>query len=70
MSLEEVAAEYVIEQVCAKVKAEIVAGGKHPETIVALKEIGRHALTLFDRSIFWSVPDWTEPYAELFKEEA
>jgi len=68
MSAEEVAAEHVIEQVCTKVKAEIVAGGKHPEAIAALKKVGRHALTLFDRSIFWSVPDWTEPYAELFKE--
>jgi hypothetical protein len=69
VSLEEVAVEHAIEQVCAKVKAEIAASGKHPEAVAALKRVGGHALTLFDRSIFWSVPDWTKAYAKIFKEQ-
>lgn len=59
----EIATEGTVHQMVIEIKKELELA-KTSEVRVALKRIGRFALTLFE----WSSPDWAKEYHKLFKE--
>jgi len=61
----EIATEGTIGVFVTEIGKELEANKNHPEVCVALKKLGRFALTQFE----WSLPDWARKYSELFKEE-
>jgi hypothetical protein len=62
----EIATEGTIQAIVAEIKNGLEENGGKPEVCVALKKLGRFALTQFE----WSTPSWASEYAELFKEPA
>jgi hypothetical protein len=60
----DIATEHTVRQMCVHIEAELILSQQKPDAIVALKRVGRHALTLFD----YSTPDWAAGYSEIFKE--
>ena len=60
----EAAIENTVGAVVGEIEKGLEENKDKPETLAALKKVGRFALTLFE----WSTPDWAKKYGELFKE--
>lgn len=60
----EIATEGTIHAFVGEIKKELEVNKEKPDAVIALKALGRFALTLFE----WSVPDWTKEYEHLFRE--
>jgi len=56
------AIEVTIQVIVQEIEKELETHKDKPEVCVALKKIGRFALTKFD----WEAPDWADKYDQLF----
>ena len=62
--ISEIATESTIKVIVAEIKKELKEKKDKTDVCVALKKLGRFALTLFE----WSTPDWAKEYQKLFDE--
>lgn len=60
----EVAIEGTIRAFVEEIRRELEINQAKPDAVVALRKLGRFALTQFE----WGAPDWAKEYAQLFAE--
>mgnify|MGYP001558721865 FL=1 len=60
----EIAIEVTIQTIVTEIKKELTENQSKSDAVVALKKLGRFALTQFE----WRTPDWAKEYQKLFRE--
>lgn len=60
----EIATEGTIKTLVTEIKKVLEENRDKPDACIALRQVGRFALTQFE----WDTPSWAQEYAELFHE--